>query len=125
MSASALVDVRVGGIVGMAPRTMRSVGVGVPALGNHVPHVVGLRSHPEMVETEAWRVVAAVQDLHAVGDRAVHQGPDPAVREPLSARSTQVSVSMFVAGALPFAARRFKNRDQRRVIHHTLIPGAR
>lgn len=101
-----------------------------PALRDHVGHVVVGRAQPQMLGSDAWRVIATVQDEHAIGDGAVGQQPRPTMspRFPspvIAPLDDPVRLSVTVARPDPAIVTTFDLRPEARILstfHVTSIP---
>lgn len=79
----------------------------LPALRDHVVVIRLCIAHEQMGWVAAGRVVAAVADEGAIGDRAVGQAPgDPMSPEPELLRRTKDAIAERVVSASPQPARR-------------------
>ena len=98
------------------------------ALGSHIGHVVVRRAEPEVVGSDAWRVIAAVQDKEAVRDRAVRQYPSPAVGARLAA-SIPAALDDPIRLAVPVArpdpaVTRLVHAGPEPLVHASILPFA-
>ena len=83
----------------------RAIELPTATLGSHVCRVVGRRAEKQMVRTNAWTVVAMVENPQASGDRAVGDLPRDAVsRLGSGAAYAELAVAVGKEGTLPFPA---------------------
>lgn len=99
-ASSNLTDVR-----GRQVRTAVPLTVSVATLQVAIRHVLGWRTEEEMRRIYAWRVVAAMADKHACGDRPIGEFICDAVRdEMLVGRHMEIAITVILAMARPLPA---------------------
>lgn len=76
----------------------------VSTLRDHIGVVVASRPQKQMVGVDAGRVVAAVQDAEAGGDRPAPYHPGEPMSQHKPSLNPDVPVALFQTGALPLAA---------------------
>ncbi len=108
--------VRIHRIVGVplwAMRSTRKVGRAFlkSALRTAVPHVVGIGAKPEMCGIAAGWVVAVVQAVKAIGNRAVMKFPRHAMCfvSRLTVTELAITLRVLLSGPRPTLARRARN----------------
>src|SRR4051812_25729111 len=92
--------------------------IATSSLASHVTHVVGMRSQPQMLRTNASRGVTVMENIHAFGDLSESQFPHQSVNRIQLVADDDAAVPVALrsgpqpalAGAIGVGADSFRNR---------------
>ena len=77
----------------------------MPALSIHIVHIVTVCTEKEVIRINAWRIVAFVEDIHALWNFAIGQFPDNSMGDAVLSADTYSAIIKVTAGTLPDPAR--------------------